>query len=199
VSALTPAQYNETIPLEEKQRMVAHELGHFYQAERLLGINLDVTFGYHYVDPDKDVAARVLTKTPDGKCIAQSMTHGDAFVQRLADLIGVGVINNYEASRYNFCRMLGGGEMEKAIYGGESQGDFDDVQLVRLRLSQTCLSESDQRALENDIRADVQRSLTPNVLKAVKCAVGIIVREHFNGERTNGDTIHEIMKGCSDD
>jgi hypothetical protein len=199
VIALTPAQYNETIPLEEKQRMVAHELGHFYQAQRLLGINLDVTFGYHYVDPDKDVAARVLTRTADGKCIAQSMTHGNAFVQRLGELVGSGVLTDYEASRYNFCRMLGGGEMEKAVYGGESQGDFDDVQLLRLRLSQTWLSESDQRALENDIRTEVQRSLTPDVLKVVECSVGIIVREHFNGERTNGDTIHEIMKGCSND
>ena len=199
MSAPTLAEHNKTIPLEEKQRMVAHELGHFYQAQRLLGINLDVTFGYHYVDSDKDVAARVLTKTTDGKCIAQSMTHGDAFVQRLAELIRTGAINDYEASRYNFCRMLGGGEMEKAIYGGESQGDFDDIQLVRLRLSQTRLSESDQRALENDIRAEVQHSLTPDVLKTVRCAVAIIVREHFNGKRTSGEVIHGILKGCQHD
>lgn len=179
--------------------MVAHEIGHFYQAHRLLGINLDVTFGYHYVDPEKDIAARVLTKTSDGRCIAQSVTHGNSFVQRLAELIQSGVLTDYEASRYNFCRMLGGGEMEKALYGGESQGDFDDVQLVRLRLSQTFLPEADQRALENDIRAQVQRSLTPEVLKVVKCAVAIIVREHFNGKRTSGDVIQQIMKGCSND
>lgn len=133
MSALTPTQYNETIPLEEKQRMVAHELGHFYQAKRFLGVNLDVTFGYHYAEPDDPVSKRALIKTPDGKAIVQSRTHGEAFNRRLQKLASSGSLDFYTARRYWGCRILGGGVMEKALYGGESVGDSDDVELLRMR------------------------------------------------------------------
>ena len=191
----TPAQYNKTIPLEEKQRMVAHELGHFYQAHRLLGINSDVTFGYHYADPDDPAATRALIRTSDGRAIVQSRTHGEAFNQKLQELALSGSIDFYTARRYWGCRLLGGGEMEKALYGGESVGDSDDVQLVQARLSEMWLEKSDQRALENDLRAEVQQSLTPDVLKTIKRTIAIVVREHFTGERTSGDVIEKIFKG----
>lgn len=194
----SPSDYNTDIPLEERQRMVAHELGHFYQAHRLVGVNLDVTFGYHYVDSTNPVATRTLIRTLDGRCIAESMTHGKAFVDRLDELVAGG-LSPKEAMRYSGCRILGGGEMEKGLYVGESQGDSDDLQLLRLRLSQSWLSESDQRSLEDDIRTEVQKSLTPDVLQKVRCAVSVLVREHFNGQRTSGDVIHKIMEGCQHD
>jgi hypothetical protein len=194
----SPSDYNRDVPLAERQHMVAHELGHFYQAQRLVGVNLDVTFGYHYADSNDAVATRALIRAPDGKCIVQSRTHGAAFVDRLADLVACGILDDYTATRYSFCRILGGGQMEEALYG-ESRGDSDDLQLLRFRLRQTPLSESDQRILEDDIRTEVQRSLTPDVLQKVRCAVSVLVREHFNGQRTSGDVIHKIMEGCQHD
>lgn len=90
--------------------------------------------------------------------------------------------------------------MEKALYDGESQGDFDDVQLLRWQLSQMwLLSDSDRQAFEDESRAEVRQSLTPDVLRMVRCAVSVIVREYFNSERTSGDVIHEILKGCQHD
>jgi hypothetical protein len=200
VSALTLAQYNKAIPLEEKQRMVAHELGHFYQAKRFLGVNLDVTFGYHYAEPDDPVSTRVLIKTPDGKAIVQSRTHGESFIQRLDELVSCRSLDSYMAMKYRGYRLLGGGEMEKSLYGGESQGDSDDVHLLHSQLSQAWwMSDSDKQALEDAIRSEVRQSLTPDVLQMVRCAVSVLAAEHFNGKRTSGDVIHEILKGCQHD
>ena len=192
--------YNRNVPLHERERIVAHELGHFYQAHRLLVINLDVTFGYHYAKPDDPVVERVLIRTTDGGAVAQSRTHGEIFIQRLDELVSCGSLDPYMAMKYRGCRLLGGGEMEKFLYGGESQGDFDDVQLLRWQLSQAwCLSDSNKQALEDDIRSEVQRSLTLDVLQMIRCAVSVLAREHFNGRRTSGDVIHEILKGCQHD
>jgi hypothetical protein len=199
MSPLTPGEYNRDIPLEDRHRIVAHELGHFYQAHRLVEVNLDVTFGYHIADTDDPVATRALIRTADGRGIVQSRTHGAAFVQKLDELVTSGILNAYQAARQSGCRMLGGGEMEKALYGGESQGDFDDVQLLRFRLSQRGMTESEQQAFEEDIRAEVRQSLTSDVLQMIRCAVSVIVREHFDGERTSGDVIYGILKGCQHD
>jgi hypothetical protein len=49
--------------------------------------------------------------------------------------------------------------------------------------------------LENDLRVEVQQSLTPDVLKTIKRTIAIVVREHFTGERTSGDVIEKIFKG----
>lgn len=193
----TPADYNKAVPLEQKQRMVAHELGHFYQAQRLLGINLDVTFGYHYVDGKKlTIETQALMQTPDGQYMAQSENHGGPFVDKLDELVANGSFTAEKATRYNFCRMLGGGEMEKAVYGGESQGEVEDVQMLRNRLSQTWLSPTEQWNLENQIRTEVRQSITTNILQKVKQAVHVLTKdEYFNGQRTDGEVLHGILEG----
>ncbi len=197
---MNPSNYNRDVPFEEREHMVAHELGHFYQAHRLVGVNSDVTFGYHYAEADDPVATRALMRTADGRAIVQSRTHGEVFIQRLQGLVSVGSLDPYMAAKYGGCRLLGGGEMEKSLYGGESQGDFDDVQLLRSQLSQMwSLSNYQRQEFEDCIRAKVQQRLTPDVLQMVRCAVSVIIREHFNGERTSGDVIHEILKGCQHD
>lgn len=194
MSALTPAQYNETIPLEEKQRIVAHELGHFYQAKRVLGVNLDVTFGYHYAEPDDPVSKRALIKSPDGRAIVQSRTHGEAFNRRLEQLVCSGSLDPHTARTYWGCRILGGGEMEKALYGGESTGDSDDVQLMQDRLTEMWLTPHEQELFENEVRAEIRNGLTPGVLQTVRRAVAVIIHEHFNGQRTDGAVIHKILE-----
>lgn len=189
-------EYNKRIPVDQKQRIVAHELGHFYQAKRFLGINLDVTFGYHYAEPNDPVSTRVVMKSPDGRGIPQSRTHGEAFNRRIQELASSSSLDFYTARMYWGCRILGGGEMEKALYGGESVGDSDDVQILHDRLTEMGLTPHEQELFENDIRAEIRNGLTPTIVQTVRRAVVVIVHEHFNGQRTNGDVIHKILEGA---
>ena len=68
MAPLTIGEYNSRVSLEERQRKVVHELGHFYQAHRLLGINSDITFGFHYVNNPQEYmpATQELMVTPEG-------------------------------------------------------------------------------------------------------------------------------------
>jgi hypothetical protein len=198
-----PNERNKRMPVEERRRRVAHELGHFYQAKRLLGINSDITFGWHYTD-SAEIATRDVIRTPDGKCLVESVTHGDTFVFVLDGLVTEGLLRPGEATRYNFLRIVGGAEMEKAVCGGESIGEFDDLQLLHARMSQIQRSESDKRqlseadrkALEDSLRDEVQQSLTPDVIQNVWHAVEVLsCDEYFHGRRTGGDVIQKILEG----
>ncbi|MFZ3279527.1 MAG: hypothetical protein WA182_21720 [Candidatus Sulfotelmatobacter sp.] len=193
---LLAVQYNKNIPPEQKQRMVAHELGHFYQAKRCLGVNSDVTFGYHYVKPDDPVVERVLIRTAEGGAIAQSRTDGEAFNRRIQELESSGSLDFYTARMYWGCRILGGGEMEKALYGGESAGDSDDVQLMHGRLIEMGLTPHERKLFENEVREEIRSGLTPTIVQTARRAVVVIMHEHFNGQRTNGDVIHKILEGA---
>ncbi len=58
------------------------------------------------------------------------------------------------------------------------------------------ISKSDKQVLESNLREDVRRSLTPDVIQKVRHAAEVLsCDEYFNGRRTSGDVIQKILEG----